>query len=676
MKLDDNIRFLKGVGEKRAELFRQLGVRDVGTLLSLYPRSYRDRSKPLTLLEAPFDRPCCTKLTVISGVKEIFVRRNMMLYKFLATDGETSVEITLYNTKYTAANIETGKTYLFYGLVERNLLGCTMSSPEIYDENEQTIMPIYPQTAGLNSKAISKIVKQVLSQYTPEDPLPEKLRNEFGLCGYAEAINAIHFPKDTKQLESARKRLCFDELFFLQLGVLLQKTTREKSTDIIVGNRYFSEFCSLLPFTLTEAQQNAIKEALNDMSSGRPMSRLLQGDVGSGKTMVAAALSYCAAKEGYQSVIMAPTEVLAAQHYKTFDRLFAPLGMKIALLTGSVTKVNKEKIKTAVFNGEIDIVIGTHAVIEDDVQFKALGLVVTDEQHRFGVEQRTKLSAKGNRPHILVMSATPIPRTMSLIFYGDLDISIIDTLPKGRQPIETYLIDSSKRQRAFNYIKNHLDEGRQGYIICPMVEENETVDLASAVQYYEKLQAEDFKNYNVGLLHGKMKPKEKDAVMKDFADGKIQLLVSTTVVEVGVDVPNSVIMLIENAERFGLSQLHQLRGRIGRGKFKSTCILLSDKIGGETGKRLKFICSTTDGFKIADQDLALRGPGDFLGKRQHGLPDLKIADLTQDMELFRMAGNAAKTLFNTDPYLQNPENACFKSAVNELFKTARQFGYN
>ena len=676
MKLDDNIRFLKGVGEKRAELFRQLGVRDVGTLLSLYPRSYRDRSKPLTLLEAPFDRPCCTKLTVISGVKEIFVRRNMMLYKFLATDGETSVEITLYNTKYTAANIETGSTYLFYGLVERNLLGCTMSSPEIYDENEQTIMPIYPQTAGLNSKAISKIVKQVLSQYTPEDPLPEKLRNEFGLCGYAEAVNAIHFPKDTKQLESARKRLCFDELFFLQLGVLLQKTTREKSTDIIVGNRYFSEFCSLLPFTLTEAQQNAIKEALNDMSSGRPMSRLLQGDVGSGKTMVAAALSYCAAKEGYQSVVMAPTEVLATQHYKTFEKLFAPLGMKIALLTGSVTKVNKEKIKTAVFNGEIDIVIGTHAVIEDDVQFKALGLVVTDEQHRFGVEQRTKLSTKGNRPHILVMSATPIPRTMSLIFYGDLDISIIDTLPKGRQPIETYLIDTSKRQRAFNYIKNHLDEGRQGYIICPMVEENETVDLASAVQYYEKLQAEDLKNYNVGLLHGKMKPKEKDAVMKDFADGKIQLLVSTTVVEVGVDVPNSVIMLIENAERFGLSQLHQLRGRIGRGKFKSTCILLSDKIGGETGKRLKFICSTTDGFKIADQDLALRGPGDFLGKRQHGLPDLKIADLTQDMELFRMAGNAAKTLFNTDPYLQNPENAYFKSAVNELFKTARQFGYN
>lgn len=676
MRLDDNIRFLKGVGEKRAELFRQLGVRDVGTLLSLYPRSYRDRSKPLMLLEAPFDRPCCTKLTVTSGVKEIFVRRNMMLYKFLATDGETSVEITLYNTKYTAANIETGKTYLFYGLVERNLLGCTMSSPDIYDENEQTIMPIYPQTAGLNSKAISKIINQVLSQYTPEDPLPEKLRNEFGLCGYAEAINSIHFPKDSNQLENARKRLCFDELFFLQLGVLLQKTTREKNTDIIVGNRHFGEFCSLLPFTLTEAQQNAIKEALNDMSSGKPMSRLLQGDVGSGKTMVAAALCYSAAKEGYQSVVMAPTEVLAAQHYKTFDRLFAPLGMKIALLTGSVTKVNKEKIKTAVFNGEIDIVIGTHAVIEDDVQFKALGLVVTDEQHRFGVEQRTKLSAKGNRPHILVMSATPIPRTMSLIFYGDLDISIIDTLPKGRQPIETYLIDSSKRQRAFNYIKNHLDEGRQGYIICPMVEENETVDLASAVQYYEKLQAEDFKNYTVGLLHGKMKPKEKDAVMKDFADGKIQLLVSTTVVEVGVDVPNSVIMLIENAERFGLSQLHQLRGRIGRGKFKSTCILLSDKIGGETGKRLKFICSTTDGFKIADQDLALRGPGDFLGKRQHGLPDLKIADLTQDMELFRMAGNAAKTLFNTDPYLQNPENACFKSAVNELFKTARQFGYN
>lgn len=676
MKLDDNIRYLKGVGEKRAELFKQLGVRDVGTLLSLYPRSYRDRSRPLKLSEAPFDRPCCIKAKVISGVTEIVVRQNMRLYKFAASDGEETVEITLFNTRYVAASIESGKAYLFYGLVERNFLGCTMSSPEIYGENEQTIMPIYPQTAGLNSKAISKVIKQVLEQYTPKDPLPESIRREYGLCGYAEAVRAIHFPEGEEQLEAARKRLCFDELFFLQLGVLLQKSTREKYTDVNINGKHFDEFCSLLPFTLTDAQQNAIKEALKDMSSGKPMSRLLQGDVGSGKTMVAAALGYCAAKAGYQTVIMAPTEVLAAQHFKTFGKLFSPTGITSTLLTGSVTKANKQKLKAAVAAGEIDIVIGTHAVIEDDVQFKSLGLVVTDEQHRFGVEQRTKLSAKGDHPHILVMSATPIPRTMSLIFYGDLDISIIDSLPKGRQPIETYLIDGAKRQRAFNYIKAHLDEGRQGYIICPMVEENETTDLAAAVQYYEKLQTEDFKNYTVGLLHGKMKPKEKDAVMKDFADGKIQLLVSTTVVEVGVDVPNAVIMLIENAERFGLSQLHQLRGRIGRGQYRSTCILLSDKAGGETGKRLKFICSTQDGFKIADEDLKLRGPGDFLGKRQHGLPELKIADLTEDMELFRAAGSAAKALYSADPMLKSSENACLKEPVSRLFDTAKQFGYN
>ena len=346
------------------------------------------------------------------------------------------------------------------------------------------------------------------------------------------------------------------------------------------------------------------------------------------------------------------------------------------MLTGSVTKANKTRIKEAVLNGEYDIVIGTHAVLQEDVRFKKLGLIVTDEQHRFGVEQRTSLTSKGNEPHMLVMSATPIPRTMSLIFYGDLDISIIGTLPKGRQPIKTYLIDSSIRKRSYNYIRDHLDQGRQGYIVCPMVEESETTDLASAVKYYEDIKENDFKDYSVGLLHGKMKPKEKDAVMKAFAAGEIQLLVSTTVIEVGIDVPNAVIMLIENAERFGLSQLHQLRGRIGRGEHASTCILLSDRQGNETRQRLKFMCSTNDGFKVADEDLRLRGPGDFLGKRQHGLPELKIADLSEDMELFRAAGNAAKELYSTDPHLRNPENECLRQEIATLFKTAKMYGYN
>ncbi|MBO5746168.1 MAG: ATP-dependent DNA helicase RecG [Clostridia bacterium] len=676
MRSTDNVRYVKGVGEKRAELFRQLGIESVGALLRHYPRSYIDRSRPLKLREAPFDRPCCIKAKVFSEVREIYVRHKMVLYKFFANDGEENVEITLFNQKWAAEKLEFGKEFLFYGQVNRTLFSCEMSSPEIYDSTEQTISPVYPQTAGLNSKAISKAIQNALSQFVPDDPLPETLRQKYSLISLKEALFGIHFPKTFRDVEAARKRLVFEELFFLQTGILFQKSSRSNYTPVKISGQFLDEFKTRLPFTLTEAQSNAILQCLNDMQSGRPMSRLVQGDVGSGKTAVAVALSYCAAKENWQSVIMAPTEVLATQHFETFRNLLKNSGINVALLTGSVTKAKKAKIKEAVLNGEYDIVIGTHAVLQDDVCFKRLGLIVTDEQHRFGVEQRTSLTAKGNEPHMLVMSATPIPRTMSLIFYGDLDISIIDSLPRGRQPIATYLIDSSIRQRSYNYIRNHLDQGRQGYIVCPMVEENETADLASAVKYYEDIKENDFKNYTVGLLHGKMKPKEKDAVMKAFASGEIQLLVSTTVIEVGIDVPNAVIMLIENAERFGLSQLHQLRGRIGRGQYASTCILLSDRGGNDTKQRLKFMCSTTDGFKVADKDLELRGPGDFLGKRQHGLPELKIADLSEDMELFRAAGNAAKELYRTDPTLKSPENQCLRTEISTLFKTAKTYGYN
>lgn len=676
MRIDDNIRYIKGVGEKRAELFRQLGVESVGALLRHYPRGYIDRSHPLKLREAPFDRPCCIKAKVFSDVREIYVRHKMVIYKFFANDGEENVEITLFNQKFVAEKLEFGKEFLFYGVVNRTLLSCEMSSPEIYELSEQNVAPIYPQTAGLNSKAISKIIKTVLEQITPNDPLPEPLRQQYDLVSLKDALWGIHFPKSVKQLEAARKRLVFEELFFLQTGILFQKSSRSAHTPVKITDYALEEFRSTLPFNLTEAQSRAIDDALRDMSSGRPMSRLVQGDVGSGKTMVAAALAFCAARDGWQTVIMAPTEVLANQHYKTFKNLFQNSVINIALLTGSVTKSNKTRIKEAILDGEYDIVIGTHAVLQDDVRFRNLGLIVTDEQHRFGVEQRTSLTNKGNEPHMLVMSATPIPRTMSLIFYGDLDISIIDSLPRGRQPIKTYLIDSSIRKRSYNYIRDHLDQGRQGYIVCPMVEESETADLASAVKYYEDIKENDFKNYSVGLLHGKMKPKEKDAVMKAFAAGEIQLLVSTTVIEVGIDVPNAVIMLIENAERFGLSQLHQLRGRIGRGEHASTCILLSDRHGHETTQRLKFMCSTTDGFKVADEDLRLRGPGDFLGKRQHGLPELKIADLSEDMELFRAAGNAAKQLYKTDPHLKAPENQCLLEEISTLFKTAKTYGYN
>ena len=428
----------------------------------------------------------------------------------------------------------------------------------------------------------------------------------------------------------------------------------------------------MLPFSLTNAQRRVINECVADMSSGRPMNRLVQGDVGSGKTAVAAALCYTAAKNGFQSALMAPTEILAEQHYKTVCTITENTGIRCALLTGSVPKKQKEEIKKALKNGGIDLLVGTHALLTEDTEFDRLGLVITDEQHRFGVTQRGKLSAKGNNPHTLVMSATPIPRTLGLIIYGDLDISVIDEYPRGRQQIDTFCVNSSYRQRVYNYIKGFLNEGRQGYIVCPLVEENETLDITSAEEYYEKLKNGEFKGYNIGLLHGKMKPKEKDAVMRAFKDGEIQLLVATTVIEVGIDVPNAVVMVIENAERFGLSQLHQLRGRIGRGSYKSSCILISDSRSEDTKKRLNVIKNNRDGFKIADEDLKLRGPGDFLGSRQHGLPDMKIADIFADREILHSAGREAEKMLAEDPALSLPEHRLLRKEIAELYKKLNQ----
>lgn len=675
MDFKTDIRFLKGVGEKRAELFNQLGVKSVGALLQLYPRDYRIL-KPIKLSETEFDTPAAIKATVISPIKQVYIRKNMVLYKFIANDGDEDMAVTIFNNKYVAESLKLGGEYLFYGKVIRNLIGSEMSAPEIYPVGTDEIIPVYPQTAGLTSKAIHRVVKTALENCIAEETLSEKIKAKYGLCDINEALHNIHCPKNQKNIETARRRLVFEELFFLQTGILFQKSSRTKTTNVKINGNCIRDFAASLPFTLTDAQKSAINDAVKDMRSGKPMSRLVQGDVGSGKTMVAAALSFAAAKEGYQSVIMAPTEVLAVQHFNTLEGLMKNSGIRLGLLVGSMTKTAKTKLKAAVENGEIDILIGTHAVLEDDVNFKSLGLVVTDEQHRFGVEQRTILSSKGNNPHMLVMSATPIPRTMSLIFYGDLDISIIDSLPSGRQPIETYFIGSSKRDRAYSFIKNQLDSGRQAYIVCPAVQENETINIKAATEYYEALKEGEFSGYSVGLLHGKMRPKEKERVMVEFKNGDIQLLISTTVIEVGVDVPNAVIMMIENAERFGLSQLHQLRGRIGRGKYKSTCILVSDFASGETGTRLKFLTKTIDGFKIADEDLRLRGPGDFLGKRQHGLPELKIADLSCDMMLFREAGAAAKELYNTDPLLESEENLAILKEMQKLFKTAKNYGYN
>lgn len=662
----DNIRYLKGVGEKRAGLFGKLGIDTVGALLRFYPRSYEDWSIITPIAKARGLGNVCIKATVVSDVKENYIRKNMVLYKFSVKDQSSFMNVTIFNNKYDAAKIHIGEEYLFYGKLSTDSFRFEMSSPQIRPVGFEIIRPIYPTTAGLSSSAIEKAVKTALTAVNADEFLPNEIIKNNGLCDRGFALKNIHFPESSAALEAAKKRLVFEELFMLQSSLLFIKNVNRGKTSSVMKDDHSAEFFSLLPYSLTTAQKRCISDAVYDMARSVPMNRLIQGDVGSGKTAVAAACCFNAFKNGYQSAVMAPTEILAEQHFKTFTRLFDQTGITVSLLTGSTPKRQKDLVKQSLESGQTHIVIGTHALLSDNVYFKKLGLVITDEQHRFGVEQRAALSEKGKAAHTLVMSATPIPRTLALIIHGDLDISIIDEYPKGRQAVETYAVGSDLRNRVFSYIKKHINEGRQGYIICPLVEEGENTEgLISAEQYYERLKENEFKGYRLGLLHGKMKPKEKDAVMRSFAAGDIDLLISTTVVEVGIDVPNAAIMVIENAERFGLSQLHQLRGRIGRGGYNSTCILISD-LKSAKENRLKIMCQTTDGFTIADKDLQLRGPGDFLGNRQHGLPELHIADLSSDLSVLRSAGLQAQKLIAADPLLKNPENAAFKSAIDRM----------
>ena len=543
-----------------------------------------------------------------------------------------------------------------------------LSSPQIMETGFNGIEPIYPASQAISSKIIEKLVNTALSLVELPETIPQEIRERNKLCDLKTALYNIHFPKTAELLERAKKRLVFEELFILQAGLTFLKKRSRGKTGSIIGNNCFDEFKGLLPFELTNAQIRVTEECIADMKSGRPMNRLVQGDVGSGKTAVCAALCFVAAKNSLQSALMAPTEILAEQHFKTLSSFMENTGVRSGLITGSTTKKQKTIIKDNLKKGEIDVIVGTHALLSDDVEFSNLGLVITDEQHRFGVAQRGKLSSKGENPHTLVMSATPIPRTLGLIIYGDLDISIIDEYPKGRQKIDTYLVDTSYRPRIYNYIKKFINDGRQGYIVCPLVEENEAMDITPAVEYFEKLKENEFRDYSLGLLHGKMSSKEKERVMRQFSEGEIQLLIATTVIEVGIDVPNAVIMVIENAERFGLSQLHQLRGRIGRGEYKSDCILISDSKSDDTKTRLNVIKSTADGFKIADADLELRGPGDFLGSRQHGLPDMKLADLFADRNVLHTAGKEVEWLLKTDPNLKNEENSALKEEIKELYR--------
>lgn len=680
MKLDTDIKYLKGVGERRAAMLSRLGVSDVNALVRLYPRVYEDWSRIKNINEAQIGEICCIKGIVGSPVRKNLIRKGLTLYKTEITDGSGIMGITIFNSRFAAEKLTEGDEFLFFGRVGGNLYRKEMNSPEIEPaEGADRIRPIYPQTHGLNSKMIEKLVRTALTECRGElvDPIPLWLREKYCLMNLPDSLWNIHFPKSPDYLEEARRRLIFEELLILQLGLEKMRSQTQNNAGAIIERDFSEEYFSHLSFSPTGAQRRAVKEAMRDMMSGRQMNRLLQGDVGSGKTAVAAALVYSAAKNSMQSALMAPTEVLAEQHYKTFLKLFEGCSINVELLTGSDTAAQKRRKKEALKAGEIDLLIGTHAIIQSDVEFKSLALVITDEQHRFGVEQRNALGEKGENPHLYVMSATPIPRTLALIIYGELDISILDELPPGRQKIETYAVTSELRQRAYNYVKKHLDAGRQGYIICPLVDEGESdTELASAVKYADELQRGDFRGYTVGLMHGKMKSVDKKKVMESFSNGETQLLVSTTVIEVGVDVPNAVIMVIENAERFGLSQLHQLRGRIGRGQYKSTCILITDAKNDTAQRRMKVMETTTDGFKIADEDLKLRGPGEFFGSRQHGLPEMKIADMLEDRSTLEETQRAAKEIMARDPELSSPESTALKNEIQRLFDAVGSAGMN
>ena len=660
MKFSDDIKYIKGVGETRAEGFRLLGVSTVGELLRFYPRAYEDWSKIVPISQCIIGENACIKGTVMFPVKNERVRGGMLIAKATVTDGEDVIAVTFFNNKYIDKMLKSGEEYLFYGkLTLGKFAAREMVSPMfVKSEKSVEIRPIYPQNKNITTKIVQSAVQNALDKIDEiPDYLPDYIINKFKLVSLDTALRNIHFPKDDGDLQNARNRLIFDELFILQLSLLTLKNDNSTvKTGNIITTDYTDEFFSVLPFTPTNAQKRAVKEAVSDMQSGKQMNRLLQGDVGSGKTAVSAAIVYNVAKSGMQSALMAPTEVLATQHFETFEKLFKDSGIRCELLTGSTKAKEKKEIKARLQDGEIDLIIGTHALIQDDVIFKKLGLVITDEQHRFGVKQRTGLCAKGENPHVYVMSATPIPRTLGLIMFGDLNVSILDELPPGRQKIETYSVNSGKRGGMFDYIRKHLDAGYQAYIVCPLVEESEVMQgVLSAEEYYKKAQPL-FKDYKLDLLHGQMSPKKKDEIMLKFKSGETQLLISTVVIEVGVDVPNAVIMVIENAERFGLSQLHQLRGRVGRGHAKSTCILVTDATSDEAMARMKIMCETTDGFKIADEDLKLRGPGDFFGTRQHGLPKLRIADILTDTKILMETQELAKEIMSVDKEFKMPHH--------------------
>ena len=671
-QMENEITYLKGVGPKRAECYNKLGINTVFDLLNHFPRSYLDFSHPLTIEEASKnnEEAHAIKGTVVKKLPEARIKKGLSIYKAIFTDDQTDLTIVIYNSEFSFRQLEVGKEYILYGKITGNLIRHEITNPLVLPiDFPDKIQPVYSLTEGLSQNLLRQAIHNALLAFNNEiyEPMPKKIMQKYELCSLNYAMENIHFPKDFHSCEIAKKRLVFDELLILQIGMYILKNRTENSTGCQMQQQSLSEFYNALPFELTDCQKNAIKDCAADMCKNYPMNRLVQGDVGSGKTAVAAGAAFFAYQNGFQTAIMAPTEILATQHYQTLSEFLEPLGVKVALLTGSLTPKQKRILKEQIANGEYNVVAGTHALVQQTTEFKNLGLVITDEQHRFGVEQRQALATKGKNPHKLVMSATPIPRTLAMMIYGDLDLSILNELPKGRQPVETYAVTGKLRKRAFGFVKDRLDEGRQGYIVCPMIDENE-MDLQDVKSYAKKLSEEDFKDYKVGLLHGKLTAVEKDKIMTDFKSHKIDLLVSTTVIEVGVDVPNAVIIVIENADRFGLSQLHQLRGRVGRGKFHSYCILITDNVNEESRKRLKILSKISDGFKISEEDLKLRGPGDFFGNRQHGLPPLKIANMSSDYEVLKLVQKVSDEIVSNDPKLSNPENRELKQLAMKLFE--------
>ncbi len=670
--MENSITALNGVGENRAKLFSKLGIRTIEDMLCFFPRYMEDRSNITDIISVKDGDNVCILATVVLKPQVMRVRNNLVIYKVLVDDGTATMTLTWFNNKFIPNTFKVGDRYKFFGKINRKGSKIEMATPT-YEKEETNVhtgrvTPIYPLTKDLHQKTMRGILKQCVDAVVGNinEYLPNDIRAKYGLCELNYAFSSIHFPETAQDYTRARYRFVFEELLLLQLGMLMmKKTDKNKKAPVIASEKYIEEFRGKMPFEMTGAQRRVLAEISADFQAEKPMSRLLQGDVGSGKTIVAFAAMYAAYKNGFQAALMAPTEVLAKQHYESALKYFG--ASEIGFLTGSVTGKTKQAVIEKIKNGEVKIVIGTHAVIEDNIEFKNLALAITDEQHRFGVKQRAKLAEKGEGIHTLVMSATPIPRTLALILYGDLDISVLDELPPGRQKIDTFSLNEDFRVRINAFMRKKIAEGRQIYVICPLIEESEKSDMKAATELSEHLAKNILPEYKVELLHGRMKSKVKNEIMQRFADGETKVLVSTTVIEVGINVPNATVMIVENAERFGLSQLHQIRGRVGRGSEKSYCILFSNGGGKDTEKRLEVMTKTNDGFEISRRDLELRGPGDFLGTRQHGLPEMKIANLFTDMDICKKAGECARLILKKDEKLRSAEYAFLRQKLRKMF---------